>query len=220
MADSCFTPVNFVGLRLTQLNADGTVHFGSDVTYVTNSGIAIDAKPDEYKAKSFEQVDGGGNLCGSYDADCNRTKGYELGLELCRMEFALAHLACGGALEEISGQIVGYADPDPIAACPNGVVVEAWAIAWDGDQQAAHPVSGRPAYYRYRYPKVLWTQDADKNNNGFGNMKLKGKAIPNSRAGLGPLCDWPAEVVGPRAIDLVDSIPTGSCSFANLVACS
>lgn len=219
-APDCYGAVNFCALRFTRLNEDGTIEFGTDVTYVTESGIEMSASPITSDAERFEQRNGCGELCVVFDDDCDRVTGYELGAQLCSYEARLAEIATGGSLLTIGGTVVGFADPDPLGACYNGVVAEAWALAWNGDERALDPVTGDPAYWRFVYPKVKFRADEDTLANGVAVFQLAGKATPNSQAGTGPECDWPAIVTGPRAWFLDSTIPTAACDYADLVACT
>lgn len=216
----CFQAVNFCLLRATRLNADGSIDFGTDVVIASSQGITIGASPITSDAERYEQKNGCGVLCAVYDEDCDVNTGFELNLELCTYEFRLAEMMTGGTLETVDGTVVGFADRDPLASCPYGVVFEAYAIAWNGDERAIHPVTGDPAYLRFKYPRTKWRADDDDHEAGLASFKLTGKAIPNSAAALGPDCDWPAVINGPRAIDLVSALPTASCEYGDLVACS
>lgn len=222
---NCFSVVNFCELLIARLDAAGEIDPGSTSLYVTESGIELGMNPVVETAQRFTQRNGCGNFCAVVDTDCDVVIAYTLSLQLCEWELELAEILQGGTSETTAdgtGEVViGYQDPDPTAACYNGVCVEAYAMAWDGDEQATHPVTDEPAYMRYRFPKVRWTPGQSTLVNGIAVWPVTGRAVPNSAAGLGPNCDWPAVVQGPRAYDLVSAsdLPSAACGLQELVAC-
>ncbi len=218
MPDVCASPVNFCHLTVARLDPDGTRLEGADNLYETTSGIEMAMTPTLLEAERFELKNGCGIPCVIYDEDCDRVTGWDVATQLCKYDFELLEMLVGGALEIDTGETVGLQDPDPSAACYDGVMIEGYAIAWDGETRAVHPVSGDNAFFRYRFPKVRFHIGAHTLASGAQVTNVVGKAVSNIAAGLGPHGDWPALVSGPRAVDMVDSIPVDNCGSQLLLS--
>lgn len=213
MSFPCGQPVHFCHFRAARLNANGTRAVGSDNRYETAAGISMQVDPVNKEGESFEQQGGCGNVCTTVETDCDRTKAYTLTLQICAgTDFELKELLLGGTLAASGGQSIGYVDPDPLTACGNGVMVEAWSLAWDGDQQMVDG-SGQLLYHRLQFPKVTWIRGGQTRAKGPIVETLIGKAVPNINAGLGIDGShlWPQLVPGPMGEDLITSIPSANC---------
>lgn len=218
--ESCAQLINFCHLRIARLNATGNRLVGANNRYETAQGVEMGMEPVVKEAERFEQDNGCGNLCAVYDADCDHTTGWTLSLQMCSDDFEFQEMLVGGTLATSGGSTIGYQDPDPLAACYYGVMVEGWSIAWNGDEQLLHPVSGLPAYIKYLFPKVMWRPGNVTQAKGINILNFTGRAISNQNAGLGPTCDWPFIVNGPRGKMLTDTLPASNCGALPLIACS
>lgn len=215
---TCYGAIKFCAIAAARLDADGSPNFGTENLYVSKAGIEIAVSPQVKEGTVIQQESGCGEICVDFQ-DCDRIPRVNLALQLCQWDYELMELLGMGVLEETAGTPIGFAMPDPNASCPDGVVIEAFAFAWDGDQRALHPISGLPAYHRYRYPKVTWALGDWTNGNSLAILTANGKASPNTNIGSGPFCDWPSTPEGPFAVDLVDSLPTIQCGYQDLVVC-
>lgn len=147
---TCYGAIKFCALVAARLNPDGSPDVGLENLYVSKAGIEIAVSPQVKEGTIIQQETGCGEICIDFQ-DCDRIARANLALQLCQWDYELMELLGMGLLEETAGTPIGFAMPDPNATCPNGVVVEAFAFAWDGDQRALHPISGLPAYHRYRW---------------------------------------------------------------------
>lgn len=214
-APHCFGAVKFAALVVARLDALGAPDPGATNLYVSDAGVTMGVSPKNTEGESLTLKNGNGGTCVSYE-ECDRTERIDLKLPLCQWDVELAEILTGGVLETSGGYSLGYALPDPADACPNGVVIEAYALAWDGSERAAHPISGDPAWWRYRFPKVTWSMGDHELGNEVASPAWNGKAVPNDNIGLGPFGDWLSVPQGPWAYDLVDSIPTAECGYQTL----
>lgn len=211
-APHCLGAVKFTTLAVARLDALGAPAPGATGLYVSDAGVTFGIKPNVTEGEALTQKNGSGGTCVNYQ-ECDRVERVDLSLPLCQWDVELAEILNGGVLEQVEGVSVGYQLPDPGDTCPNGVVIEAFALAWDGNERAAHPVSGDPAWWRYRFPKVTWAMGDAELGNAVATPTWNGKAVPNNNVGLGPFGDWPAAMNGPMAWDLVDTVPTVECGY-------
>lgn len=215
-APTCYQMMKFCALAAARLDSTGAPDPGTENLYVSATPISLGVTP-QVKAGTVIQVESGcGTLCVDFE-DCDRIPRGALALQHCDWDYELMELLGVGLLEETAGLVpIGIALPDVNANCGNGVALEAFAYAWDGEERALHPVSGLPAYHRVRFPKVEFRLDTFTMANAHVPLALAGKAKANSQIGLGPFGDWPSTPGGFVAVDLVDSLPTIACGYQTL----
>jgi hypothetical protein len=212
-APTCYQALKFCALAGARLTATGAPDPGTESLYVSSSGITLGNTFVKKDGTVIQVENGCGNVCVDFE-DCDRITRADLALQLCDWNYELMELFGAGVLETTGEDVsIGFALPDPNAACPDGVVIEAFAYAWDGEERAMHPVSGLPAYHRFRWPKVVWSLGNFTLGNTHIPAGLVGQAKSNSQIGLGPFGDWPSTPDGPFAVDLVDSLPTIECGY-------
>lgn len=214
MADYCASVVDFLAFRVVRLEANGTPDGGAGDLYVTETPISMQIQAVTTEGTVSEQKDGRGRICARKSAD-DSVGQYNLSLNLCKFEVELWEILFGGTL--LTGgtggtENIGWAAADPTAAAPFGVSVEAWAAAYDGEEQANFPsVSVNPAYIRYCFPRVRWTPGDETVQEGIVVQAANGKATPNTNLGPGPENDWPATLAGPYGKFFDSTLPTGAC---------
>lgn len=203
--------LKFVALRATRLDDAGAFVTGASSVLVTGDAIEMGYDPITETGAALRQRNGAGVLCLSYDEN-DKITGYNLTLNLCRLDAELFELLTGGSLVLEDGDVVGYEIPAPDAT-PQGVSIEGWAWAWDGNVRATK--NGDAAFIRHIFPKTLWTPGRTTLNEGAHTFPLTGKASANAEFSPGPAADLPADAYEEAyGWYLDDSVPDATSGFA------
>lgn len=218
----CFGSVNFCAFRSTRVDAVGAPEPGSESVYVTEAGVELTLDPQITEGTTLTQKNGCGRTCVSFtdDDSIEQVNGQ---LTLCTWDVQLAECISGYTLwTDGDDQPRGLALPDPTAAGPNGVIIEAWAIATDGEARATIDVGNgdEPAFWRYIFPKVKWTMGGTGVANQVNLQVWNMKARSNPNAGTGPYSDWLEIPLGPFAyqLDAASAVPDAACEFVPLAS--
>lgn len=214
----CFGSVNFYAFRSTRLDAIGAPEPGASSVYVTEAGVELTLDPQLTEGTTLSQKNGRGVTCVSFQDDdsIEQVNGQ---LTLCSWDVQLAECISGYTLwTDDEDRPRGLALPDPTAAGPNGVIVEAWAIATDGESRAV--LDGEPAFWRYIFPKAKWTIGGTGVANQVNLQVWKMKARSNPQAGTGPYADWLEIPLGPFAyqLDPASAVPDAACDYVPLAS--
>jgi hypothetical protein len=209
------------------LNADGSPDDGASNGYITDALIDADIGLQFAEGDSFELKNGCGSVCATFE-DCDKLKGAEVTLNLCKLDAELMSLLVDAStLFTQGGDAIGWEAPPLSAPCPNGVSLELWALAWDLDQQALPPYLGgaTPGYYRFFFPRMRFRPGDWTLENEFGVTPVVGKAYPNSAMfDSGPFGDFPTGVTAGGGIHnlygwmIDDAPPDAQCGFIEVPA--
>lgn len=192
---TCFTSLQLCGIRVAELNVNGSPVTGAGHGYVSTSPIKMQIKIESEKGDEFTQKNGCGKLCVEY-RDQARIKGASLMLELCQLDSALISLITGADNISSGANVIGMQVPAVTGDSDPGVCIEAWSKAWDGNQQAV-PAFTTPnvAYYHWVWPRVRFIQGDIMLENGIAVIPVDGEANENARiTANGPYDDWPTPV--------------------------
>lgn len=223
MADYCVSVIDFLRLRVTLLDPDGTPKGGAANLYTTDKPVSLQMSPRFVEGTSSQQKDGQGRVCGGKTSPPT-PDGYDLSGVLCQFEVELAQILFGGTLVlgGVAGaESIGLVDPDPTDAAANGVCVEAWAAAYQSlDEQANFPSTTTGlAYVQYCFPKVKNVRPGQETlQEGVIVQPWQGQAVPNPNLGPGPNNDWPVTPQGSRLKFLTNTLPTALCGASAAIS--
>jgi hypothetical protein len=210
---TCAQLLQVYHLRVVALDESGAVAPGADSLYEHTRPVSLgftETRPDRVR---FEQPDGAGETCGLFQGPPRKPETVELTLDLCKYDAELLEVLLGGTLiTNGSYGTVGYQAATDADINVNGVAIEAWSIAWDGNTRKIY--LGDPAWYRHSYPKTTWQLGTiTMSNDGFSTIPLTGVGEVNPQYGTGlPADPFPASSgQHPYSWVLDNSIPEGSC---------
>lgn len=207
-------------LRVVRLDESGEVLAGASSLYEHTRPIALgytEVRPDRVR---FEQPDGAGETCGLFQGPPRKPETVDLTLDLCKLDAELLEMLLGGVLlTNGSYGTIGYQAATDADINTDGVAIEAWSIAWDGNTRKLY--LGQPAWYRHVFPKTTWSLgQITMNNDGFSTIPLTGVGEVNAQYGTGlPDDPFPATMGShPYSWVLDDSIPDGECGVQEVAA--
>jgi len=198
-------------IRVTRLNADGTLASGATSTYLQSSFISVSFTPEYEEGDEFTQKDASGQVCVTYKAP-DTLKRVSLEIAVCNPDPEFTQLVSGGTLiENAAGdQVIGYAAPlAGVDANPNGVAIEVWSKAIKEGKSA----SSLP-FFRWVFPYAVLRPSGDRViEQGIMANTFEGWALGNAGFGTGPGGDWdfddPNIPLAPYAYARVATRPTG-----------
>lgn len=218
----CPNIINACRLRATLLDTGGAPDPGEESMVVTDQLIRLTWSTVITAGASLEQKTGCGSVCASYEGP-DVQKGVTLGIELCKQDWELASLLTGQSLIQVEGDTRGLGGTPFGTEQTRRVGLEAWAMAWDGDQQMVDPVTGDPGWILYIFPSTSWVEGDGVAEEGFRRIPYTGKGRGNSQWGDGPDNGdmgyaW-GDVVGAKAEFLYyGELPEATCGFTELIA--
>lgn len=201
--------------RVVRLDDVGDPLVGVDSLYEHSRPITFgytETRPDRVR---IEQQDGAGETCGLFQGPPRAAETIELTLDLCKLDAELMELLLGGAtIQNGAYGSVGYLAATSSDINVDGVALEVWSIAWNGNTRLTY--LGQPAWYRHVFPKTTWQLgQVTMANDAFSTIPLTGVGEINPQWGTGLTTDpFPTSVAShPYAWVLDDSIPTGECGY-------
>lgn len=210
----CSGSLQVCALRVTRLEPNGVPDPGAGNIYTTDALVLLTPTAVYTDGDDLEQKNGCGSICMSFK-DCDRFKRVDAELQLCAPDPELHELLLGGDLISLAGDSIGFAMPEVGGSCHDGVSVEAWTKAWDGDSQATE----RP-YWRWVMPRTYWRLGAKNMENALMTNPLTGFGVENPNFFDGPANDIPDTSVSHRAFYWFrdTALPTVQCGTSTLVA--
>lgn len=211
----CPAIVHFCRMRVTRLNADGSVADEPDNSYVTAETISMQITPDVETGDETNLTGGCGCIIAS-KRDPDRFKRWTLEVNLGKLESELFEMLLGVDLIEDGADggvgINGVSQTD-CAFEPSLVAVEAWADAWEDDA----PHGTRPYVY-FVWPATFWQFGQNTISNDFWEPTLSGFSRSNSNWFTGPYDDYGVTFnVSQWAIVNVDvAPPEGVCGYGTV----
>lgn len=212
-AHRCLSAVMACRIRVSRLNADGSLDPGDENMYVSDAVISIGSNPDVEAGTVLTQKNGCGNVCVRRRSD-DVTLAYNLTMNLCQLDAELIEILAGGTLITVGGVTVGYKRPLSTATKP-AVCFEAWQEARSGQSQASE--AGDLLWWHWVWPHVKWTAGEHTLAEEVLTVPLNGYAEENEQMGTGPAADWPALITEAEAWFLDDEIPDAVCGYQELV---
>jgi hypothetical protein len=213
MAQPCFESIQLVAIRAHRLQQSGALLTGATNAYQSAAAIQLQVGYEYENGADVTQKNGSGGICLRYRGE-DKLKNITVTLNLCQLDFQLIELITGWtALVDNSSAVMGLSAPALTAPNRNGVCLEAWSLAWDGDAQAV--VGANAMYVRHVFPRLKLNVGNHTVDEGALVIPVEGQGFSNSvlSAAKGPAADWPTGIVGPWAQFYDPSIVVPLCSY-------
>lgn len=215
MATDYAASVQGVALRVTQLDADGTL---GNKSITTTKFIRVSFTPEYEAGDEVTEKAADGTICVTFKAP-DTLKRCNMEIAICEPDPDITSLLGGGVLltDAIDDSTMGWASPqvgeDPT---PNGVAVEVWSRAIvDGKAAATNP------YFYWIFPYVRTRQSGDRViENGLLANTFEGQGLGNTWFANGPdgRWEWPSATGRPYAYARTDWAPSAGTSINYYVA--
>lgn len=218
MGLKCTGSLQACRLRVARLSADGAPAAGVNNLYVTDALIQINWKVVLKTGAQIDVENGCGDICLTYQGR-DRVKSVDLDMQLCVLDAELIELLTGSNLIVVDGDNVGWSLPDSSVEIDNDVSIEAWSLAWDGDEQAIDDNSDT-LWHHWVWPRTTWTFGDGGLSNDALRVPLVGHGKSNSAFGNGPANDMPWNAVSGPMGEFVTPIspPEAACGYSTLTA--
>lgn len=224
MAGVCYSSLQIVRLRAAKLTAAGDALPGASSGYVSDSLIEATLGLEVEEGQEILKKNGSGVFCVNFK-DVDRIKRATIGLSFCKLETELVAMLVNASTYTSSGTTTGFKVPAFDDPAPNGVTLELWTKAWDGDQQAT--LSGSNVYWHWVLPRAyLRLGDLTLNGDDSADLPVEGFSTANNEVNIdGPWNDWAQGVPAgdgvmntPLAVWRDTSIPTAACAYQTVPA--
>lgn len=207
MAHDNASSVAGMAIRLTRLDAAGTLVTGPSASYVTKKFVSLGFTPEYETGDEFTTKAADGSVCVTWKAP-DTLKRVTLSIALCDPDPEFTEMISGGTLLSAGGKSVGYKAPlVGVDATPNGVAIEVWSIAnVNGRQAAVNP------YWHWVFPYTQMHQAGERAiQNDLLATSFEGWGVGNVGFGDGPAAPiWPFAADAPVAYARTTAIPTGT----------
>jgi len=182
MAQDNASSVAGIAIRVTRLNADGTLTVGPSGSYVTKKFVSLGFTPEYESGDEFTTKAADGSVCVSWKT-ADTLKRVTLAISICDPDPEFTQMIAGGSLLSAGGLSVGWKAPlVGVDATPNGVAIEVWSIANVGGRQA----STNP-YWHWIFPYAQIRATGERAiHNDLVASGFDGWAVGNTGFGDGP----------------------------------
>jgi hypothetical protein len=191
-----------VSIRVTRLNADGSLSTTAGDSYVTSAFMRVSFTPEYEEGDEITEKNANGVVCVTYKSP-DTLKRITMELAICEPDAELTNLISGGLLlrknlgtyAAPNNKSIGWAAPavgdDPAGY---GVAIEAWSHAIkDGKKSATLP------YFHWVFPYAKLRQSGDRViENGMLATTFEGYGLGNVEFGSGPDGRWEFPVASER----------------------
>jgi hypothetical protein len=187
MAQDYAASVLGAAIRVSRLNADGSLAGGASGSYVQTAFIRVSMTPEYEAGDEINQKGANGITCVTFKAP-DSLKRVNLEVSICNPDPEFEEMIAGGLILAEGGKSVGYAAPlVGEDANPNGVALEVWSQAIAGGKRA----STNP-YWHWVVPYASLRPSGDRVvENGLMANVYSGFGLGNASFGEGPTGDWP-----------------------------
>lgn len=210
MAQDYASSIAGAAIRVTRLNADGTLVTSASASYVMTSFISVSFTPEYEEGDEFTQKDANGSVCVTYKAP-DTLKRMTLEVAICNPDPEFTELVSGGQILATGGATMGYAAPEAgVDANPNGVALEVWSRAiQNGKNAPANP------YWHWVFPYTVLRPSGDRViEQGIMANTFEGFGLGNAGFASGPdsANPWPfpAAAERPYMYARVPTAPSGN----------
>lgn len=189
----CAGSLQVCALRGVRLDADCSPNHGPYAAFSTAALASISSTPEIEDGEEF-QVKNGCGVVTHYVKDKDRVKRQNITIELVTYDFEIIEIMTGDQiLVDAAGMTIGIAQGGPQSTPPNGVYLEAYTKAVEGDDSCAIPTEDPiPGWYEWIWPRAFFTMRDFTLENNFANVTLEGYSLTNSQLpDDGPFGDWP-----------------------------
>jgi len=206
-------------LRITKLNADGSVDTGNPQgTYIFDQLVTLNINPEILEGQDIEQILASGVQCVKFK-DKDRLTGFSFDMELCTWDGELMDVLglVPSTIVDGSGDTIGVDfGGDSSTSCSSSTTIakpvafELWTKAWD----CTSPKAGF-TYIRWVFPFVEFAfQDQWSVDNGVTLFSVGGDGSSNAAfPALGPHSDMPYALTSAGAMFLDATAPTAVSGY-------
>jgi hypothetical protein len=208
-----------VSIRVTRLNANGTLANGPGDSYTTSAFMRMSFTPEYEEGDEITEKSANGSICVSYKAP-DTLKRITMELAICEPDPELTNLISGGLLLRKNlgtfgspdRKSIGWSSPnvgdDPSG---NGVAIECWSFAVkDGRRASTLP------YFHWVFPYAKLRQSGDRViENGMLANTFEGYGLGNVSfgSGLDERWEFPTATERPYSYARTSYAPTGRTGF-------
>lgn len=213
MAQDYASSINGQLIRVTRLNADGTLATGVSSSYTMKSFISVSFTPEYEEGDEITQKNAAGEVCASYQSP-DTLKRVTLEIAVCEPDPEFSWVLSGGTVLTAGGKTVGYKSASVgVDALPYGVSLEVWSLAIANGKPASN---GR--YWKWVFPYVIARPSGDRViENGLLANTFEGWGVGNANFGDGPDGEWPFVADSAWQYARTDSIPPAQNGFFTVV---
>ena len=207
MAHDNASSVAGMAIRLTRLQANGSLVTGPSASYVTKKFVSLGFTPEYETGDEFTTKAADGSVCATWKAP-DTLKRVTLSIALCDPDPEFTEMIAGGTLLTKGGKSIGWKAPLVGAdATPNGVAIEVWSIANVGGRQAAEN-----PYWHFVFPYAQMHMAGERAiQNDLMATSFEGWAVGNPGFTDGPAVpQWPFAADSPVQYARTDAIPAGT----------
>ena len=189
--------VQLCALRVSKLAADGSLDYGPNSLYVTDTAISLQVGPVMQDGEDIIVTNGCGDVMVDYASPpAYRRVDIELSLAIPEPELVFL-LTRNSRLLKLDGETVGWGHPELFKRFTDeGVCLEGW------QKRIVGGVVGVPSAWRWIFPRVNKMQVGQRTlENGSVETVLMGHGYMNVNIGNGPVDDFDSltddPIVGP-----------------------
>ena len=211
MAQDYASSINGQFIRVTRLNADGTLATSVSASYGMKSFISVSFTPEYEEGDEITQKNAAGEVCATFQSP-DTLKRVTLEVAICDPDPEFTWVAAGGTLLTTAGKNVGWKSPaQGIDALPYGVALDVWSLAINNGKAAT--TGGR--YWHWVFPYAMLRPSGDRViENGLLANTFEGWGVGNSGYGDGADNQWLwGAPDSPYQYARTDSIPTLTNGF-------
>lgn len=206
MAQDYASSINGQLIRVTRLNADGTLASAASSSYTMKSFISVSFTPEYEEGDEITQKGADGTVCATFKSP-DTLKRVTLEIAICNPDPEFTWVAAGGTLLSSGGKTVGWKSPAAgIDALPYGVAVDVWSLAIAGGKPAP---AGTGRYWQWVFPYVTLRPSGDRViENGLLANTFEGWGVGNAAYGTGGGAWTFGSPDSPYQYARTDAIPT------------
>lgn len=211
MAQDNASSVAGVAIRLTKLNADGTLKTGPSGSYVSKKFVSLSFTPEYETGDEFTTKAADGSVAASWKAP-DTLKRVTLSIAIADPDPEFSQMIAGGTLllgtGADAGKTMGWKMPlVGVDATPDGVAIEVWSIANVGGRQAAVNPNW---HFIFPYAQMHAAGERAIQNDLLATA-FEGWAVGNVGFGDGPAAPlWPFAADSPVAMARTTGVPAGT----------
>lgn len=219
MAVNCGVSFGLCAVRLTELNADGSVAAPPDNSYVTDKAISITVTPNIETGNTFSVRNG----CGcsiSRRKFADTFNWFEFSFNMAALEPEMLAMLLGAGTIVDGADVVGTAFPSALdcdEAEPQ-VALEFWT-----EHNVGSGRDGTYPYFHWVFPATIWQLGDNTFEEGPAQPTVNGFSRTNQQWGDGPYGDGPPDSEDIREGGFwktADALPTADCAAVNVTPSS
>lgn len=215
---SKYQTVDICAIRFSRLEANGVPDPGANNLLVSTDLVQIAYTFETEAGQRTTQRNGCGGICFTRETP-DKVLGSNLTIDVCATDPEMVEIIGAGDLLVDTGESIGWAAKGTESPQGPGVGVETWSLAWDGDEQMIHPLTGQAAYLRRVWPRLRFAPSGNPTQaEGLAIQQFVGKGVANTNFYDGPANDIPLGYEGAYLEFLSAAPPAATNGYASLAA--